>query len=686
MERAVFRAKISNKAMLDYSSEVLRFRDNLDIPMLTPKVWTPSNPELKFFLRKEVCLSDDEWETSAFPFNNLPHDIKNHVNTIKWKTQIQELPRLGMNQYVPLMEKVLENLTKGCDAEVRLPGSSASYSRNHFEDPQLDVPRIADALCSEIKAGHMAGPFQIGFVKNAKVNGFISVVKPDNSRRQVGNLSAPAGMSFNDGISSQVLEQWTVGQTTSRQFADMIARAGKNAILTCSDMKSAYKNLPVSLDQRRLQVFRFCGKEFVDLKLIFGDKSACMFYDRFHSCILSCFVLPELRIPRTWIGRTIDDLTSVMPARCAGASKEFVKTYRRLLMDLNIGAAPEDPLRKKAFDGHTSGEVLGIWFDTTLGTWCLPKEKSICLLNLLEESIRSESLSLHKLEVLHGKLAHFGQHAPPISLLTSEVLIFLKSLLEDSSVNSKRDMVTKPVPPSLHRDLRTIAAIIRYTMEVPLPIVQVPSIPAADALKIWTDASGHIIASPSLGIYIPSRFGERPFVASLAFPRYFLLSMDTFGHKAYCKTTTLECLGLLGALCSDPLRFAEKEALFHIDNVASVFALRKGHSRDEWATTVVRAARVVSAGIGCSLFMKWERRRSSRESEIADDLTHNLVGQLNDKELEAYLLSGQVSFPEPVLQWMANPRRDLDLGGRILMWLRKQYVGLQILRERINKD
>ena len=183
-----------------------------------------------------------------------------------------------------------------------------------------------------------------------------------------------------------------------------------------------------------------------------------------------------------------------------------------------------------------------------------------------------------------------------------------------------------------------------------------------------------------LGIYIPSQFGESPFIASLAFPRSFLQSEDQQGHKAFCKTTTLECLGLLGAMCSDPLRFAEKEVLFHIDNVASVYALSKGHSRDEWATTIVRAACVVASGIGCSLYSKWERRRLTWESCIADDLTHNLVGSLDNKELQAYLSAGKVEFPEPILEWMAKPERDPSLGARILLWLRNEFVGLKILR------
>ena len=97
-----------------------------------------------------------------------------------------------------------------------------------------------------------------------------------------------------------------------------------------------------------------------------------MFYDRLHYCIIEFFVLPVARIPRIWVGRTVDDLTSVIPAQCASLADRFVETYRKVLKDLNIGAAVVDPEMRKAFDGNTSEEMLGVWFYTESGTWNLP--------------------------------------------------------------------------------------------------------------------------------------------------------------------------------------------------------------------------------------------------------------------------------------------------------------------------
>ena len=117
----------------------------------------------------------------------------------------------------------------------------------------------------------MAGPLPLNSVARAKVNPLLSIPKVDGSRRLVGNLSAPKGKSFNEGIPESSLKCWKVRQTTAKDFANLIARAGKGAIITCCDMVAAYKCLPVVRKQRRLQVFRFLGKEFVDLRLIMGE-------------------------------------------------------------------------------------------------------------------------------------------------------------------------------------------------------------------------------------------------------------------------------------------------------------------------------------------------------------------------------------------------------------------------------
>ena len=647
------------------------------------KEWIPKNPEVKMPCTEEVVLDDAQWKEAKFPSFPVPEEVLTHVSIDAWVARIASMKASEhLLAYVPLMEEVLHDLSEGCDSKVRSPGTSATRSRNHFPCPEIDIPRIADALASEVKAGHMAGPLDVGQVTNAKVNGFVSIVKPDGSRRQVGNLAHPPGLSFNDNIDPKVLDTWSVKQTTARQFADMIMRAGPNAIISCSDMVAAYKNLPVMKEQRRLQVFEFCGKQFVDLMLIFGDKCACMWYDRFHHCIVWYFVWPEVKIPLTWVGRTIDDLSTVSPQGAENYTKSFVQKYREKLALLNIGAAPHDPLLRKAFDGSRVGEVLGVRFNTVNMTWQIPHPKLLGFVQLLSSAMEGSRLSLHEAEVLHGKLSNIAQLAPPLNLLIAEVLSFLTDLLAKFNEEKLKSRSSKSyaVPEAMVHDLRSVRALLLHSEEFPLPLVELEPSPMLGAVEVWSDASGHIISSPSLGVYVPATGCDNPLVASLAFPRCFLQAQDSMGKKSYCKTTTLESLAYLAVLCLDPMRFVERDVLFHIDNVASVVALSKGRSRDPWASTLIRATRVVAAALGCSVFAEWERRRSSSCSEIADDLTHNLVGKLSDRELEAYVRGSFLQFPLPILEWMADPKPDSALGRKCVIWLRRQFPELSFLK------
>ena len=118
------------------------------------------------------------------------------------------------------------------------------------------------------------------------------------------------------------------------------------------------------------------------------------------------------------------------------------------------------------------------------------------------------------------------------------------------------------------------------TLENPLPIVVPINIPGIWAVEVYTDISGHILDSPSVGIYIPAQTIGKPLAASIAFPRKFLTGEDSLGKSVSCKTTALEALGILTALCLDPFRFAGREVRFWNDNVSTVIAYGKGYSRD----------------------------------------------------------------------------------------------------------
>ena len=162
------------------------------------------------------------WRDSGFPQFTMPTTIKPSVHTQVWKEKISNLPdRSRAHVAVPLLSAVLEQLQQGACSGVKHPGSSITKYKNFLPDPE-DCMKLADALATEVKAGNMTGPMVPSSVPNVKINSFMAVPKPGGHRRQVGNMSAPKGRSFNDGISEATLSSWQVIQTTARQFSHKI--------------------------------------------------------------------------------------------------------------------------------------------------------------------------------------------------------------------------------------------------------------------------------------------------------------------------------------------------------------------------------------------------------------------------------------------------------------------------------
>ena len=140
-----------------------------------PKTWIPKNPEVKFpTLKSETALDDTAWEELNFPYFALPSSVETHVDTLEWSKELSKVRNDGKNTVgVQLMSQVLDQLTQGVDSEVKAPGNSATFCRNYFAEPLLDMPRIGDSIVSEVKSGHMAGPFAIDELEDIKINSFL---------------------------------------------------------------------------------------------------------------------------------------------------------------------------------------------------------------------------------------------------------------------------------------------------------------------------------------------------------------------------------------------------------------------------------------------------------------------------------------------------------------------------------
>ena len=116
----------------------------------------------------------------------------------------------------------------------------------------------------------------------------------------------------------------------------------------------------------RLQFFKWLGKYFAELCLIFGSISSVGLYDRLARVVLH-IALHDCSILRRQVARHLDDVVA------AGTKKEtveFYQKYKETAESLGVELAKEtDP--DKAFAPCQEGRVFGLEYDTRSFTWWL---------------------------------------------------------------------------------------------------------------------------------------------------------------------------------------------------------------------------------------------------------------------------------------------------------------------------
>jgi hypothetical protein len=174
-----------------------------------------------------------------------------------------------------------------------------------------------------ITKGFASGPFTEEEVPaGAKISGIMTRQKPNGSVRIILNLSAPKGMSVNDGINS---EEFPAVMSSTGKWLEVLHKAGRGCRMCKNDWADAYKHISTRAEDVDLQWFCWLEKFFVELCLVFGAASSPGIYDL--------------------VAKVVLDLVN----RTAGMRPEFVCQH----LDDVCAAAPKGSSMLARFDGRT---------------------------------------------------------------------------------------------------------------------------------------------------------------------------------------------------------------------------------------------------------------------------------------------------------------------------------------------
>jgi hypothetical protein len=225
---------------------------------------------------------------------------------------------------------------------------------------------VAAKLKKELQAGRIAGPFSEPPLDNFCTSpiGLVSKREP-GQYRLIHHLSHPRGSnSINSGISPEF---------TSVQYASiddavgLIQRLGTGCYLAKTDIKSAFRLIPLHPSDYHLFGFCWQGSYYYDKCLPFGAASSCRIFETFSSA-LEWAAKSEINSKAEEALHIIDDF--LLGSRTQSAGQDTLHSFLACCHHLGVPIADE-----KTLGPHQIMTFSGLEFDTVALQVRLPEQK-----------------------------------------------------------------------------------------------------------------------------------------------------------------------------------------------------------------------------------------------------------------------------------------------------------------------
>ena len=529
---------------------------------------------------------------------------------------------------VPLLSRLLTNHPdrRLCDmvvsrflsgADIGYRGGPAGRFCPNNRSATMRPDAVSRAIQAEIERGHTYGPFRSPPLPDFRVNPLSARDKPDGSVRLLLDMSQPAGIAVNDGISR---EEFTVQYTSVDEAVRLIfANGGQGALVAKADVRHAFRLVPVSQGQWHLQGFYWNGRFYFDTRLVFGSRSSPRLFNDFADCLEWIF---SNHSGSTDIRHYLDDYFTVGPRgsdACSRAYNSIVEVSGRL-------GVPLSP--NKCVPPSTCLELLGIMLDTENMTASLPPGKLSALLLLLRTMRQRKKCTKRELLSLGGKLAHASTCVPPGRAFTRRIL--------DAAHSVDRLGHRVRLTADLHRDLGW------WNEYLPLWNGTFPLIPpSADRVysaDVFTDSSEWGGAA-----YHGSSWFVLPWPGTL---------LRTTGAAM----TWLEMIPVVAALLVWGPRWHGRRVRLHCDNMGVIAVWRRGWSHNPLIMDLLRQLAFICARQSCHLDMTYI---PSRDNVVADALSRDRVPEARQALLT--LCPAPDPVPAPVQAYLTHPASSAHL-------------------------
>ena len=269
------------------------------------------------------------------------------------------------------------------------PNDADNNQRSATSQPDV----VDKKLEKELSLGRLMGPLEVPPFENFVISPLgIRAKKAPGEFRVIHDLSFPYnGNSINDGIPR---DQATVKYASIYDAIKCILSFGNNCYLAKTDIRSAFRIIPISPSNYHLLGFKWKDKYYFDRCLPMGASSSCAIFESLSTALewIICQYTRNVKIVHV-----LDDFLIISPNEIL--CKLALKQISEICECIGIPLAPE-----KTMGPTHCLPFLGIELDTVRMLAFLPQDKVDKFMNLIDVFLSSKSVTLKSLQSLTGML------------------------------------------------------------------------------------------------------------------------------------------------------------------------------------------------------------------------------------------------------------------------------------------
>ena len=320
--------------------------------------------------------------------NPLPPQVPNQITT-PVKPKVLEIYLNGYHQQ--LKHRLIHGFTYG----FRIDSSAFKHidSNKNARTTKIQPDIVTQKIGQEVLSGRISGPYINSPYEKFVISPLgLRAKKVPGQFRVIHDLSYPYDEnSVNANIPREAA---TVQYATIVDAIKYVNIFGKNCFMAKTDIKSAFRIIPIHPSDRHLLGMKWNNLYFFDNCLPMGCSSSCNIFECFSTALE--WIIRKF-CPNVGIIHVLDDFLIIAPSY--NTCEQSLMKFLTICKDIGVPIAPEKtvgPLQTLPF--------VGINLDSTNMTASLPEDKVLKFIGIIEECLATKSITLSKLQSLCGML------------------------------------------------------------------------------------------------------------------------------------------------------------------------------------------------------------------------------------------------------------------------------------------